>query len=206
MSQVLAAIVGNNDKLLPQALSLYLPDGGTVLDMTWGLGKFWTSLRRNDVELIGLDIRTKAHVNGDFRILPFKNSSFDCVVFDPPYTTKRSPTSKNQRHERGNVQDFNRYGIWGSSAPETIDDVMMLYAAGFREAARVLKSRGLFLVKCMDEGKNYILPRLLRPKIFKVVDLFILVQRFEPQRVNGTQRHSRKNYSYLIAYQKPHRG
>lgn len=58
---------------------------GTVLDVTYGRGLWWTEFR--PARLIGLDAdRRKARdVRGDFRALPFPDGSVDTVAYDPAY-------------------------------------------------------------------------------------------------------------------------
>lgn len=197
-----SAMVGENQDLFPQILALYLPDGGCVADVTWGLGNFWGKVRRADIEIIASDKYRKAHLYADFKELPYRDSVFDALVFDPPYTTRMSKTRKaNKSHK---IHDFNRrFGSKNADSPKSIADVLNLYSSGFKEALRVLKHHGVFIVKCQDETDHFTHARLLRAKTFRVLDLFVLVQKYDPQIVKDKQQHrARKNHSYFIVYQK----
>jgi hypothetical protein len=78
-------------KLRPaQAIEVILfvcfPDAGSVLDSTWGRGRFWTDSTA-PVGVVGLDLNPKRarHVVGDYRALPFADGAFDVGVFDPQF-------------------------------------------------------------------------------------------------------------------------
>src|SRR5260370_29994916 len=55
-----------------------------ILDATVNAGRFWEGLEWN---VIGMDIDPKfrPEVVGDNRRMPFKDRSFDVVVYDPPH-------------------------------------------------------------------------------------------------------------------------
>lgn len=63
----------------------WIGDHHTVLDCTYGKGRFWTKYR--PPRLVGVDLNPlKAHtVQADNRRLPFPDHCFDVVVFDPDY-------------------------------------------------------------------------------------------------------------------------
>ena len=79
---------GTSAQVVAKLLRVLLPDARTVLDMTYGSGRFWRGTNA-DVEVTGIDInpgRAK-HVCADFTRLPFADDSFDVAIFDPPYHT-----------------------------------------------------------------------------------------------------------------------
>jgi hypothetical protein len=130
-----SVVTGNNAELIRTVAPLYLD--GVVLDVTYGLGNWWTSYRpleltTHDVALDGVD----------FRKLPEADASFDAVCFDPPYiTTGGAPTSPRLAEFR------TRYGL----APREYRGFAAtneLIGAGLAECARV--TRRWLLVKCMD--------------------------------------------------------
>jgi hypothetical protein len=55
-----------------------------ILDATANVGRFWRGSPR---KVIGLDIqrRFRPTVVGDNRRMPFKDTVFDVVVYDPPF-------------------------------------------------------------------------------------------------------------------------
>jgi len=78
---VFSAYTGTNDFVFPQILSLYVPPGSTVADVTYGKGVFWRRIPKNTYRVLATDLSTGV----DCRKLPYENGSIDCVVFDPPY-------------------------------------------------------------------------------------------------------------------------
>src|SRR5262245_66206586 len=78
---VFSSYAGTNDEVFPFVLSLYVQPGSTVADVTFGNGVFWRKVPRDSFNLLPTDLSTGV----DCRSLPYKDSSIDCVVFDPPY-------------------------------------------------------------------------------------------------------------------------
>lgn len=87
---------------------------------------------------------------------------------------------------------------------------MALYFAAGKEAKRVLRDKGVLIVKCQDEVcANR--QRLTHVEIineyerdgFIVEDLFVLVRRGRPGVSRMLkQRHARKNHSYFLVFRK----
>src|SRR5438093_1039369 len=78
---IFSACQATNDVVFPEILTLYVPTGSLVADVTYGKGVFWKRIAKGDYKLQGTDLRTGI----DCRKLPYRDSTFDCVVFDPPY-------------------------------------------------------------------------------------------------------------------------
>lgn len=78
---VFSAYVGTNDEVFPQVLSLYVPLGATVADVTYGKGVFWRHVPAGAYNLLATDLASGV----DCRRLPYESETIDCVVFDPPY-------------------------------------------------------------------------------------------------------------------------
>lgn len=117
---------GTSAQTVAKMLRVLFPDAVTVLDCTWGAGKFWDG---NDAVCVtGLDMSPhgRPSVLGDFTRLPFRDEAFDVVVFDPPYLTDVSKS--------GTSQMARRFGAYGSDGE--IEDSI---AAGCREAWRVAR-------------------------------------------------------------------
>ena len=55
----------------------------------------WHHVSHNPKNVIFMDMETRLkrppHIFGDFRFPPFRNDVFDCVIFDPPYYTRKEP-------------------------------------------------------------------------------------------------------------------
>jgi len=114
----------------------------TILDMSCGSRMFWHD--KQDRRAVFSDIRAEQHtlcdgrsltispdVIADFRNLPFADSSFPVVVFDPPHL-ERAGENGWQRKKYGSLNK----DTWR-------DDLR----AGFKEAFRVLRPHGVLIFK-----------------------------------------------------------
>jgi hypothetical protein len=81
---------GSSAQTVAKMLRVLFPDAKTVLDMTYGSGKFWTSNTPWRVTGIDLNPERARDVCADFTRLPFTNGAFDVSIFDPPYLTDAS--------------------------------------------------------------------------------------------------------------------
>jgi SAM-dependent methyltransferase len=112
-----------------------------ILDATVNKGRFWLGSRR---PVIGLDIDAghRPAVVGDNMRMPFRDESFDVVVYDPPHVP-------NQGQDRS--KDFNtRFGLVLKSPAENGYNLSHLYPPFVREAYRVLVPEGILLCKIAD--------------------------------------------------------
>lgn len=187
----LTACTGTNADLLPLIFGLYVPEGSTVADVTYGKGVFWKRIDKRKYKLYATDRRTLAK-RTDFRRLPYKSARFDTLILDPPYMHdgKSIKPSINKCYRNANTGH---------------ESVIRLYAGGLLEAARVLKKKGIVIVKCQDEtesGKQHFshveIIQLLELFGFAVVDLFVLVQTSRPLMRKTRQKSARKNHSYAV--------
>lgn len=78
---VLSASTDGNDRMFPRILALYVSDGSTVADVTYGKGVFWRHVPPARYKVLATDIQDGV----DCRDLPYKDSEIDCIVLDPPY-------------------------------------------------------------------------------------------------------------------------
>lgn len=112
-----------------------------ILDATVNIGRFWKDTKRH---VIGLDIEAKhsPDIVGDNRHMPFRDSKFDVVVYDPPHIP-------NQGKDRS--KDFNtRFGLVLKSPAENGYNFSYLYPPFVGEAYRVLKPEGILFCKITD--------------------------------------------------------
>jgi len=188
---VLTAINGTNADLLPEIFKLYAPYGTVIADVTYGLGVFWKNIDPSKYTILKSDIAKGI----DFRSLPYESGTIDMVIIDPPYM-----------HGGATVKDSinKRYQNKNSSH----ESVIRLYAAGFLEAARVLKQRGRIIVKTQDEiesGKQRLshieIIQLLCVFGFSIDDIFVLVQKTVPAMREKYQKSARKNHSFAVVAQ-----
>ena len=201
---VLSAYEGSNESLFPKILELYVPPGSTVADITYGKGVFWKKIPIDRYRLLPTDLTDGV----DCRNLPYKDGDIDCVVFDPPYMHSPGGTAY-EGHE-----PFERYyknnGTGNRTSAKYHEAVLELYAETGKEAARVLRERGVFIVKCQDEVCSN-RQRFTHIEVmssyeamgFVPEDLFVLVRRNRPgvSRV-VKQVHARKNHSYFLVFWK----
>lgn len=169
---------------------------GHVLDATYGLGRFWTEWQPEHDGLYGTDLDpTKARdCCADFTRLPFRDNSFDSVVFDPPYRLNGTP---DQAFDDG-------YGI---ATYTRWQDRMTLIIDGAVECARV--TRNHLLVKCQDQvssgqvrWQTDDITTAVTATGFRKKDRFDLVTPQRPQPAGRKQVHARRNHSTLLVFTK----
>jgi hypothetical protein len=134
-----SVVAGTNAGLIAAIAPLYL-HGNTVMDVTYGRGKWWDRYRPeglicHDLTLDGVD----------FRHLPEDDDSVDVVCFDPPYVPCGSLPHEGGNGKQAHARDFReRFGL----QPMARSQIIALFDDGLREAARVA-SRWV-LAKCGD--------------------------------------------------------
>jgi hypothetical protein len=186
---ILTAITGTNADLIPRILTMYVPDGSTIADVTFGKGVFWRKVDVTNFNFLKSDLLDGV----DFRRLPYADSSIDVLVLDPPYAHcgKSMLSGLNSSYQNQNNTSH--------------ESIVRLYAGGLVEAARVVKSKGLVIVKTQDEtesGKQRFshieIIQLLELFGFAVIDLFVLMQTGLPIMREKYQKSARKNHSYAL--------
>lgn len=207
---VMSASVGGNAEVFPQILLLHVPVGSTVADVTWGKGVFWKNVPENLYTVLPSDLKTGV----DCRNLPYENNSIDCVVLDPPYMEGLFRKSKDHLAGAGTHAAFREHYSNGDAceedAPKWHAAVLDLYYKAGREAHRVLRDYGVFIVKCQDEvsanRQNLTHVEIINEyekMNFYTKDLFVVVRQNKP----GVSRlkkqvHARKNHSYFLVFVK----
>lgn len=188
---------GKNADVIAAIAPLYLT--GSVLDVTYGRGMWWQRFTPDPFAFhdIGLD-------GVDFRALPYPDSSWDTVCFDPPYVPRHGTDHTPTPHD----QDFrDRFGLDVSRSEMQLRD---LVNTGLTECARVA-GRWL-LVKCNDysNGRQLHLGhvRVIEHAIasgLRVHDLIVHASGTGPGggQIRTIQR-TRRAHSYLLVLE--HRG
>lgn len=201
---VFSSHVGKNSDIFPQILKLYVPPGSRVADVTYGTGAFWKNVGPSDYELLTTDLRAGI----DCRSLPYSDEFLDCVVLDPPYMHTPGGTAHVNHQHYENY--YRNNGTSNGTGEKYHEAVLALYFKAADEAKRVLKSDGIFIVKCADEVcanqqrlTHVELINEFAQKGFAVEDLFVVVRTNRPglSRV-VRQVHSRKNHSYFLVFRK----
>lgn len=209
---ILSSYNRNNEEIFPLILSLYVPVGSTIADVTYGKGVFWKKVNQDDYTLLFSDIKTGV----DCRDLPYENHSIDCVVIDPPYM--EGFYRRNTAHLAGNgtFSSFREAYSDGSAylqkegAPKYHDAVLDMYYSAGHEARRVLKRKGILIIKCQDEvsaNKQHLTHVEIINEYTKhnliVEDLFVMVRNNRPNvSTLKKQVHARKNHSYFLVFRK----
>ncbi len=206
---VLSAHVGTNDEIFPKILELHVAEGALIADVTYGKGVFWKRVPKGKYRVIGSDIATGT----DCRRLPYKSESLDCVVLDPPYMEGFYRRQADQKAGSGTYRAFRDHYSWGSEraqGPKWQAAVLHFYLQAGKEAHRVLKERGVFIVKCQDAvsaNRQHLTHVQLVVEYqemgFYAKDLFVLVRKNRPavSRLKK-QVHARKNHSYFLVFVK----
>jgi len=204
-------------------LRLHVPKGSSVADVTFGKGTFWKKVPEGDYELLASDLSAKPSGGElwpirvsdgvDLRDLPYDDESIDCVVLDPPYMEGLYRNTADHLAGGGTHGAFREAysnGLETKNGPKWHDAVTDMYLRGGREAYRVLKPKGVLIVKCQDEvSANR--QRLTHVEIiadyeeigFYTKDIFVLVRTNRPgvSRIKK-QVHARKNHSFFLVFQK----
>jgi len=212
---VFSAYTAGNAEVFPLVLSLHVPKGSVVADVTYGKGVFWRNVPKDKYTLHATDIQTGV----DCRKLPYEDWSLDCVVLDPPYMEGLFRRSGTEMAGSGTYAPFRTSYSNGEHTPvdgrpKYHDAVKQLYFDAGREAYRVLRKFGVLIVKCQDEVSANI-QWLTHIEIineymsmgFYTKDLFVLVRPNKPgmSRVLK-QQHARKNHSYFLVFVKTEGG
>ncbi|MYC35082.1 MAG: site-specific DNA-methyltransferase [Chloroflexi bacterium] len=207
---VFSAYLGGNEDTFPHIMDLYVAPGSVVADVTFGMGVFWRNVPAERYKLLPSDIQTGI----DCRDLPYEDGAIDCVVLDPPYMhspggTAHAVHTAFERHYRNN-------GTGNRTDRKYHEAVLDLYEEAGKEAYRVLRERGVLIVKCQDEvcanRQRFTHIEIIQSYEqigFVAEDLFVVVRQNRPG-VSRTVRqvHARKNHSYFLVFWKkgPKRG
>lgn len=195
----------SNGDALKAAARLYIDDGDVVADLTYGSGVFWKKTAHDRFKLLGSDIRLVDGIalQADFRCLPYSDNSVDVVVLDPPYL-HMAPSNRHMLDER-----YRNHEVTAGYSHQQILD---LYGAGLKEAARVLRPKGRVLVKCMDSIESgqqrwaHISIREIAQQLgFTAIDMLVVATRARRTTRWAQQFHAHKSHSYLWVFRRPGR-
>ncbi len=129
-----SVFTGDNADLMAAVAPLYLT--GSVLDVTYGRGKWWRRVTPDPFTFHDLALD-----DVDFRDLPHGDRSFDTVCYDPPYVAAGGAATTATL--RDSFRDS--FGLTAGRTTASFDDLVF---AGLAEVCRVA-DRWL-LVKCME--------------------------------------------------------
>ena len=140
---------GRDNQVIPILLEIHCDvENPKILDCTYNSGKIWKNLNYKPLRM---DINKELDLDiiGDFMNMPFKNDSFDVIVFDPPFL----PT--NAASKNSSLIYKETYGITGDDSYRKGDNVNDLFKPFLLEAKRVLRKNGIILAKIQDLTHNH---------------------------------------------------
>lgn len=76
---------GNTAACVKDIFTLHFPQAKTVLDATYGAGRFWRWPHALDVTGVDIDPPGPVSTVADYRALPFPEGAFDVMCFDPVF-------------------------------------------------------------------------------------------------------------------------
>ena len=195
MAVMAAHAWGTNAEMIADIADLgYI--GDTVLDATYGLGRFWSKYQPNN--LISNDAHPlRGDLSYDFTSFPEDwEGQYDTVVFDPPYKLNGTPTLGKMDED---------YGI---ATYTSLNDKLDLISRGVTECVRVTKAGGTILVKIQDQvasGRMWFQSDMVHDTLCGIankVAVFHFLTKPRPQPEGRRQINARNNYSTLLIFKK----
>jgi SAM-dependent methyltransferase len=193
---------GDDAELLEDLLDFYpRKTPKRILDATVNGGRFWRgSIRR----VVGLDIEWshRPSVVGDNTRMPFRDSFFDVVVYDPPHIPNQGKDKE---------KDFNtRFGLGIRSPKENGYTFSHTFPPFVREAYRVLIPEGILLAKIADyvhhhryQWAHVELIRAAAATGFQACDCIIKIRKgpiIDPKW--KVAHHTRRQHCYWLVFRK----
>ena len=133
---------GEDAQLIEQLLHYYpKKTPRRILDATLNGRRFWRGSKRSVVG-IDIDLGHRPAIVADNTRMPFGESFFDVVVYDPPHIPNQG---------RDKLKDFNtRFGLGIKSPKEKGYAFSHTFPPFVKEAHRVLRDEGLLFAKIAD--------------------------------------------------------
>lgn len=214
---------GNSAECIEDIFRLHFPTAKTVLDATWGLGRFWKW--DHSLDVVGVDIDSEtARVRADYRHLPFQPKTFDVLCFDPPFIftpglrriigTKRFFLGAELRASDFTDESARSRKIAASThelqKPKNPNDLLSHTRRIFRQAERLTKQglilKGQDLIVHSGAGPDWWSYNVMRmaEKMGLGMPADILIQFSKSARLNDprwkNQYHFRRVHCYYIIY------
>jgi len=199
---IVSSISFSNDEILNNIMQLYNIDCFD-LDCTYSKGVFWKNFKKPKFKT---DLFPKSNevLKACSTKLPFKDNSFNFIMFDPPFIIDGTTYKQSKK---GSCLMSKRFEAYYS-----FNELKKHYYNTLKECYRLLKKDGILVFKCQDvvsSGKNHFSHSLIMNMAIDLEyypkDLFILLSK---NRVNSfgskwkKQFHARKYHSYFWVLQK----
>lgn len=199
-SGIVRSVSEDQDEILDGIERLHCPDGFEC-DMTFGTGVFYRN-RPRPKHCFDIDPQHPFVTKACSTMLPLEPASVCSCVFDPPFLTY---VKNGREHGEGAVAMTKRFGGYYTYA-----ELEEHYQHSISEAHRVLRKRGVLVVKCQDIIHNhrmhcthYRVLMMAEIEGFRLRDLFVLAARHRmPGPQAGQQRHARIFHSYFLVFEK----
>lgn len=136
-----SVIYGRDKDVLPVLFKIHA-SGEDILDCTYNKGRMWKGLPYKPLRM---DISNEYEVDvvADFRDMPFKDESFDVMVFDPPHLPVAA----------GDGTIYTKYNVHKHDSKG--DNISDMFVPFLKEAKRVLKPNGVIFAKIADLVHNH---------------------------------------------------
>ena len=201
---MLSAYSARNEAVFPKILDLYVAPGSVVADVTFGKGVFWRRVPPDRYHLLATDLTEGV----DCRRLPYSEGEMTAWFSTLPTCTP--PEGRRTSTQQPYEDYYRNNGTGNTTASKYHEAVLDLYVEAGREAYRVLRDRGVMIVKCQDEVCSN-RQRFTHVEIisayeamgFVAEDLFVVMRNNRPG-VSRTSKqvHARKNHSYFLVFWK----
>ena len=200
--EVIRSLYDDQFKILDSILKLHIKEKTFDVDLTYGNGAFYKNGIPQPQHRFDIDDSLKNITkvcNSNNTNLP--SASVNSVIFDPPFLTY----IKKQRTGNSKMVMSRRFsGYW------TSEELSEHYKSSIKEAARILKHKGIMVIKCQDIVHNHKLfcthAHILNwcSDFFRLKDLFVQAAKHSMPAPNrkGIQKHARIFHSYWIILQR----
>ncbi|MBM08849.1 MAG: hypothetical protein CMF69_04625 [Magnetovibrio sp.] len=200
--EVIRSLYDDQFKILDSILKLHIKEKTFDVDLTYGNGAFYKNGIPQPQHRFDIDDSLKNITkvcNSNNTNLP--SASVNSVIFDPPFLTY----IKKQRTGNSKMVMSRRFsGYW------TSEELSEHYKSSIKEAARILKHKGIMVIKCQDIVHNHKLfcthAHILNwcSDFFRLKDLFVQAAKHRMPAPNrkGIQKHARIFHSYWIILQR----
>lgn len=205
---ILSSHIADNSQVFPKILDLYVEKGAKITDVTFGKGVFWKNVDISQYDFYPSDLKTGI----DARNLPHEDNFFDACVLDPPYMEGLYRKETSMLAGSGSHSSFREFYSNGQATVDSNlkyhDKVLDLYLSIGKEIFRVLRDKGIFIVKCQDEVSanrqkltHVELIYAYEKMGFYCEDLFVVTRVNRPV-VSSIRKqvHARKNHSYFLVF------
>ena len=199
-STAVTSLSFNEQQIIRGIIELHNNGEPFDVDPCYSKGAFWKGLPepRHKFDLVP---QVEGCEQANARNLPFEDESVDSIMFDPPFLIK------NTQRKNGVLGKMEKR----FSGFPTVAELRSMYRDSMAEFWRILRSKGILVVKCQDTlsgGKQHMIHvDTINDACdigFAVKDLNVLGKNrvmFAPNMVN--QKHARKNHLYFITFYKP---